>query len=258
MRRNSHRPSVAVLIAALALAACQSTPAAPPTQTPVNPTDTFATPGAPTPFLPTMTPVPSPTVRPTATAVPPTATVAVPTIAPTRGATPTPTPVIVNGQPKMWWVDQMVKQADGGFLAPRAVTESIGLMVSDFYSNARASTGQDSRVVAQTMERNAADVATKFLIGPARASVLQSDATQVNVIVAGEIRAIDIRGFGADGLTCHLAVQAKGLKVDVYSRSDFTIRSSAMSVDDYTQIFRARFDLVDGRWKLEEVIGSAP
>lgn len=24
-----------------------------------------------------------------------------------------------------------------------------------------------------------------------------------------------------------------------------------MSVDDYTQIFRARFDLVDGRWKLE-------
>ena len=185
MRRNSNRPSVVGLIAALALAACQSTPAAPPTQTPVNPKDTFATPGAPTPFLPTMTPAPSPTVRPTATAVPPTVTVPVPTLAPTRVGTPTPTPAIVNGQPKMWWVDQMVKQADGSFMAPEVVRQTIRDFVAEHNANRTLVPGQNPAKTAKDYyERNPA-TAEKFYFGDLRRVVATTPSPQVQLIASG-------------------------------------------------------------------------
>ena len=256
MRRNSNRPSVAILIAALALAACQSTPAAPPTQTPVNPKDTFVTPGAPTPFLPTMTPAPSPTVRPTATAVPPTVTIPLPTLAPTRVGTPTPTPVIVNGQPKMWWVDQMVKQADGSYMAPEAVRQAIREMAEGFFLRRAALNGQDSLVKAKEIVSNVVSLSNEFLIGELRDAGISAPAPRVNVMVSGTIHAVDVRAFGADGVTAFVAVEHAANKMDVYDTSTWAVTSKGLLLPDFLDIWQSRYDPTDGRWKLEKLIAT--
>jgi hypothetical protein len=259
MRRNSNRPSVAILIAALALAACQSTPAAPPTQTPINPKDTFATPGAPTPFLPTMTPAPSPTMRPTATAVPPIAvpaTVAVPTLAPTKGGTATPTPVIVNGQPKMWWVDQMVKQADGGFMAPEAVRQTIRVMVSDSYRDRIAIDGRDPLTVAKALVAGNAVRAERFYIGDLRQLVINTPSPQIQIVVAGKISVVDIRAFGPDGITAFAAIDFTGIRANVYSASDWSLLKADSPGVDLVEVWKVRLDLADGRWKYESLVTS--
>ncbi len=255
MRRKNH-PSVVLLIAALALAACQSTPAAPPTQTPVNPKDTFATPGAPTPFLPTMTPAPSPTVRPTATAVPPTATIAVPIIAPTKSATPTPTPVIVNGQPKMWWVDQMVKQADGSFMAPEAVRQTIREMVSDSYRDRIAIDGRDPLIVAKALVGGNAVRAERFYIGDLRQLVINTPSPQIQIVVAGKISVVDIRAFGPDGITAFAAIDFTGIRANVYSASDWSLLKADSPGVDLVEVWRVRLDLADGQWKYENLVTS--
>ena len=259
MRRNSNRPSIAILIAALALAACQSTPAAPPTQTPVNPTDTFATPGAPTPFLPTMTPAPSPTVRPTATAVPPTAvpaTVALPTLAPTKGATPTPTPVIINGQPKMWWVDQMVKQADGSYIPPRVVTETIVATFNDLYSGLRAENEQLAPVAARRIVSDRVVMANRFLTGTLLAGTLSTQSEQVQVAYTGDTKIIDIRGFGPDGLSGYYTIHVKGTKANVYNRNDWSLVTNGLQVLDFYEIWKIVFDVSAGRWKIQERVAG--
>jgi hypothetical protein len=246
---------------ALALAACQSTPTAPPTQTPVNPRDTFATPGAPTPFLPTMTPVPSPTVRPTAIAVPPTAvpaTVAVPTLAPTKGGTATPTPVIVNGQPKMWWVDQMVKQADGSYLAPTPVVEAITAMTLDFYLRRSTLQGRDSKTVAQGILAELPEATQRFFIGELRVVPPITAVTQINVLVTGTITVTSVRGFVADGVTGYVGVETTKAKVDIYATSDWTRKDKDLPVADIQEIWLVRFDQTDSRWKFEKrVFGAA-
>jgi hypothetical protein len=256
MRRNSNRPSVAILIVALALAACQSTPAAPPTQTPVNPRDTFATPGAPTPFLPTMTPAPSPTVRPTATEVPPTATVVLPTPVPTKGATPTPTPVIVNGQPKMWWVDQMVKQADGGFIPPRAVTETIAADVGEFYTWLRAITASETLTVAQRIVSERQVMAARYFTGTALAGLLTSQSDQVQVLYGGETKVIDVRGFESNGLSGYYTFLVTSSTADVYNRLDWSVVARNVKVADFYESWRTVFDLSAGRWKIEKKLAG--
>ena len=258
MRRNSNRPSVAILIAALALAACQSTPAAPPTQTPVNPKDTFVTPGAPTPFLPTMTPAPSPTARPTATAVPPTATIAVPTIAPTKSATPTPTPVIVNGQPKMWWVDQMVKQADGSYMAPEAVRQTIRDFVAEHNANRTLVPGQNPAKTAKDYyERNPA-TAEKFYFGDLRRVVATTPSPQVQLIASGTATAVDVRAFGSDGMTAHVLVDFTAVKSSVFSTQDWSLIDASYVSPNAAQLWKVHFDVADGRWKYEELILTQP
>ena len=256
MRRNSNRPSVVLLIAALALAACQSTPAASPTQTPVNPKDNFATPGAPTPFLPTMTPAPSPTVRPTATAVPPTLTVAVPTIPPTKGATPTPTPVIVNGQPKMWWVDQMVKQADGSFMAPEAVRQTIREMAVDLFLRRAALNGQDSLAKGREIITNMVPLANEFFIGELRDTTISAPAPRVNVMVSGTVVAVDVRAFGSDGMSAFVAVEHIANRMDIYDTKSWTSVNKGLLLPDFVDIWQTRFDSRDGRWKMEKLIAS--
>ncbi len=255
MRRKNH-PSVVVLIAALALAACQSTPAAPPTQTPVNPKDTFATPGAPTPFLPTMTPAPSPTVRPTATAVPPTATIAVPIIAPTKSATPTPTPVIVNGQPKMWWVDQMVKQADGSFMAPEAVRQTIREMATGFYVRRSVTVDKDSLAVAKEIQANLKRNAELYYIGDLRNVVSTTLSPQVNVIVTATITPFDVRAFDSVGQNAFVAIEHTRVKIDVFDTSDWSVRAHDFVVPDFIEIWQTSFDLSDGRWKMAKLVSS--
>ena len=261
MRTNSSRPSIVGLIAALALAACQGTPATPPTQTPVNPKDTFATPGAPTPFLPTMTPVPSPTLRPTATAVPSTAvpaTVAPPTLAPTKGATPTPTPVIVNGQPKMWWVDQMVKQADGSFMAPEVVRQTIRDFVAEHNANRTLVPGQNPAKTAKDYyERNPA-TAERFYFGDLRRIVATTPSPQVQLIASGTATAVDVRAFGSDGMTAHVLVDFTTVKSSVFSTQDWSLIDASYVSPNAAQLWKVHFDVADGRWKYEELILTQP
>ena len=255
MRRNSNRPSVVLLIAALALAACQSTPAVPPTQTPINPKDTFATPGAPTPFLPTMTP--PPTVRPTATAVPPSAvpaTVTVPTLAPTKVGTPTPTPVIVNGQPKMWWVDQMVKQADGSFMAPEAVRDAIRRMAADFFGRRATGAESDSLAKAKEMITNRFTFADEFFVGQLRTSEYTTTASQVQVMVSGLFTPTDVRAFSPDGQVANLLIEHSGTRLDIYDTATWASLNRGLLLPDYFEILQVRFDLADSRWKVERVL----
>jgi hypothetical protein len=257
MRRNPNRPSVAILIAALALAACQSTPAAPPTQTPVNPKDTFATPGAPTPFLPTMTPAPSPTVRPTVTAVPPTAvpaTVALPTLTPTKGGTPTPTPVIVNGQPKMWWVDQMVKQADGSFMAPEAVRQTIRELAVQPYLKRLVPAGVDPLQFARAFYATRTELARDYYIGALRDTVGNSTLLEIHVDISATTAALDVRGFTQDGLSAYVTVEQLGPTVNVYRTNDWAARLTQFRGVDTIEVWKVRFDMTDFRWKYEELV----
>jgi len=243
-----------LVLAALALAACQSTPApATPLSTPA---DTFYTPGAPTPTrLPTMTPFPSPTARPSATTEPPTATV--PPATPTqvaRAGTPTPTPVIVNGQPKMWWVDQMVKQPDGLFMAPEAVRQTIREMALGPYLEGVAFGGADPLVVAKTLVARRQEIANKYYIGKLRDAALAFQSDEVQIPVTATISAIDVRAFSSDGLTARVTISQSNAIVNIYRKSDWSLKQEGYRGQNAIEIWVIRFDPFDSRWKYEEQV----
>lgn len=246
-----------MILAALALAACQATPApvTPSGPPPGTPPDTFYTPGAPTPTrAPTLTPLPSPTLRPTATAEPPTATPPPPT--PTQVArvgTPTPTPVIVNGQPKMWWVDQMVKQPDGLFMAPEAVRQTIKDTILESFDDRTALGSKDPLIAARALYTDNTVRAQRFYIGNLRNLVITTPSPQIQIVVGGKINVVDTRAFSADGLTAYAAIDFSGIRANVYSTSDWSLLQGNTAGADLVEVWRMRFDPSDGRWKYENL-----
>lgn len=259
MKRLSH---ILLTSAAYLLAACAPAPAAPSGVAPT--VDAFVAPGGPTPVVPTRTPALTPTLPPSATPEPPTATAAPATAAPATAAptrpagTPTPTPVTVNGKPRVWWVDQMVRQPDGSFMAPEAVRQAIRAFVIEHNLDRTIPAGQDWKAAARASAGRDAIVADLYYIGDLRKLVAESTSPQLHMIVSGLVSVADIRAFGADGLTAHVLVDFSAITTAIFSTSDWSIIESAHKPSVPIQLWRIRFDTADGRWKYEELLATSP
>ena len=82
----------------------------------------------------------------------------------------------------------MVKQADGGYIPPRVVTETIAADVGEFYSWLRAVTASETLTVAQRIVAERQVMAIRFFTGTALAGLLTSQSDQVAVLSLVKIR----------------------------------------------------------------------
>jgi len=158
----------------------------------------------------------------------------------------------------MWWVDQMVKQADGSYMAPEAVRQTIREMAVEYFDLISALNGKDSRVVAQATIRTEDELAVKYFVGELRRIILTDKSPQVSVLVTGTQGVADVRGFSSDGLTAFFTFRTKNAKYDVYDTTNWDVVSRGSSPSDLDEIWGIRFDLTDGRWKMERLVGQFP
>ena len=148
----------------------------------------------------------------------------------------------------------MVKQADGSFMAPEAVRQTIREMAEEFFLRRAALNGQDSLVKAKEIVSNVVSLSMEFLIGELRDTGINAAAPRVNVMISGTVRAVDVRAFSGDGVTAFVAVEHTANKMDVFDTATWTPISKGLLLPDFVDIWQTRLDQADGRWKMEKLI----
>ena len=148
----------------------------------------------------------------------------------------------------------MVKQPDGTYTAPEAVLQEIRDTVTEF-NDLRTSRGaQNWKARAQWFLGGFGIWAERFFIGDMRKLALEAPSPQLHIIVTGTAQAQDVRAFTADGLTAYVLVDFRSVVWAVYSSSDWALIDPARRSTVDSQLWRVRFDMVDGRWKYEELV----
>jgi len=148
----------------------------------------------------------------------------------------------------------MVKQADGSFMAPEAVRDAIRTMAIEFYARRTASPGTDSLLRGKEMAANRLPFANEFFIGELRTSEFSTTASQVQVMVTGVITPADVRAFSPDGRVANVLIDHTGTRLDIYETGTWSLLNRGLLLPDYLEILQIRFDVVDGRWKIEKIL----
>jgi hypothetical protein len=156
----------------------------------------------------------------------------------------------------MWWVDQMVKQADGSYIPPRSVTETIVATVTEYYALLRADSEEAALDVAKRVMADRQILATRYFTGSALAGLLSTRPPQFQVGTSGRTAVIDVRGFGPEGLAGFYTILVTGTMANVYSTSDWTLVARNVKVADFYETWRVVFDAAAGTWKIDSKLAG--
>ena len=111
-------------------------------------------------------------------------------------------------------------------------------------------------MVARRLVSERQVLSTRFFTGTALAGLLANQPAQIQVLFTGETQVIDVRGFGADGLSGYYTIQVTGSTANIYDPRDWSIVARALKVADFYESWKVSFDRSSGRWKIEQKLAG--